>query len=129
MREIFTKRTALLVTNDPAVELIVKHTAAAMGDDLRHLKTNGDAMCGVLDAFASDSFAILDLDTKTGSRALLNTAAGHLPVIVVTNEAKPWLSSMLRHRRIGATLSKPVSIDALKQAFLHIRHFQAANAW
>lgn len=98
-----------------------------MGDSLQHLQTFADAMCAMLDAYPNESFAIVDLDTKAGPRLLLTTASGVVPVIAVAREAKPWLLSMLQHRRIGASLSKPVSREALRDACTRIRNFHLVD--
>ena len=127
MRDKKQKKTALLVTDDPAVLETVKVVTGETGDSLQHLKTFGDAMCVILDAYAGESFAVVDFDT-TPSHLLLATASGVLPVIAVSKEAKPWLRSMLQHRRIGATLSKPISREALRNAFRRIRDFHSVNS-
>jgi hypothetical protein len=42
-------------------------------------------------------------------------------VIAITGKAKPWLSSMARHRRIRAALTKPISPETLRDAFQRVR--------
>ena len=128
MREPNKRKTAWLVTDDPAVETAARKVAARMGDELRQAKTNVDAMCAVFDAWPGESFMIVDLDGHTGGRCLLNTAGGRLPVIAICKKNKPWLASMLKHRLIGATLTKPVSPAALTEAFDRIRHFHEGHA-
>jgi len=128
MRDKSETRTALLVTDDPAVAWTVAAVAHETGDRLRHLQTIGDAICGMLDANGSENFAIVDVDTKAGNRSVLNTASGMMPVITLSKQAKPWLTTMLRHRRIGAALAKPVTRTALAEAFQRIRAFRTVNS-
>ena len=116
MRAKSSKKTALLVTDDPAVETTVRSVTEELGHGLRHLQTARDAMCVVTDAGASEVFVIVDLDGHTvGRRTLLNTAGGMLPVIALCKEERPWLSSMVRRRRIEASIAKPVTSAALTE--------------
>ena len=60
-------------------------------------------------------------------RSLAKADAGLLPVIALTSREKPWLTALLRHHRIGASVRKPVTSDVLHEAFrqigeLHGRH-------
>jgi hypothetical protein len=128
MREPNKRKTAWLVTEDPAVETAARKVAARMGDELRQAKTNVDAMCAVFDAWPGEAFIVVDLDGHSGRRCLLNTAVGRMPVIAICKKNKPWLASMLKHRRIGATLTKPVSPTALMEAFDSVRHFHEGYA-
>lgn len=123
MRANSRKKTALLVTDDPAVETTVRKVAEKMGHQLRHLKSNQDAMCIVADAYASESVVIVDLDGHSGRRSLLNTAGGLLAVITVSKEEKPWLKSMLRRKRIAASLAKPLQLAALAAALNSVEAF------
>jgi DNA-binding NtrC family response regulator len=116
MRANSKKRTTLLVTEDPAVETTVRIVAEKMGHRLRRLTSNQDAMCVIADACASESVVIVDLDSHSGRRSLLNTAGGMLPVIAVSEQAPPWLNSMLRRKRIWASLPKPLQLAALAAA-------------
>lgn len=59
--------------------------------------------------FWHNDLAIVDVDLHDGARALLTTAGGALPVIAIAGKERPRLSSTVRHLRIGATLTKPVS--------------------
>lgn len=77
-------------------------------------------MGGMMDRALKPNLAIVDLDLREGARTLLSTAAGVLQVIAITSKAKPWLASLQRHRRIGATLTKPVSPETLREAFQRV---------
>lgn len=90
---------------------------------LQLLRTAREAVSEVRDSFAGESFAIVDLDGRSGTRLLLQTAAGTLPVIAITGRQWRWVTSMLRHHRIGATISKPVTMEALQAALARIHDF------
>ena len=111
-----------LVTADPAVESAVRAVAREIGDDFHHLRTAGEAMEMVFDACAEESVAIVDLETDSGMRRVITTVSGLLPAIVISTGPKPWVDSMLRHHRLVATLPKPVSAVALKEALHRARN-------
>jgi CheY-like chemotaxis protein len=111
----------LLATDDSAVEAVVRALGTSTECDLKCVKTSREALSMVMDGSWSHDLAVVDLDMHDGGRALLTTAGGALPVIAISGTAKPWLSSMLRHRRIGATLTKPVSPEKLRAAVLRVR--------
>lgn len=121
MREKNTTNTELLVTDDPAVEVTVRKVARRKGHALQHLRSSREAIGFVFDACARESVAIVDLDTSAGARRLLTTVSGLFPVIAVAEAGNPWVAWMVRHRRIAATLSKPVSSEALEAALDGIR--------
>ena len=128
MRETNGKKTAILVTDDPALENAANEIAKEMGEFLELLTTNGDATGVAFDASGTDSFAIVDLDSQFGTRSTFNTIAGLLPVIAVTRTRKPWLQSMLQHRRIGVSVTKPISSESLRKAFSQIGNFNGNHA-
>ena len=128
MRDTKGKKTAILVTDDPAVETAANEIAKEMGEFLQLLKTSGDATGVAFDESGTDSFAIVDLDSQDGTRSMFNTIAGLLPVIAVTRIRKPWLQSMLQHRRIGVSVTKPVSSETLRKAVSQIGDFHGRHA-
>lgn len=123
MRATENHKTTLVVTDDPALENAARDVAKDLGDILQLLKTSQDATCTAFDAWARETFAIVDVDAGFGSRSMINTIAGLVPVIAVTGKPKPWLHSMLLHHRIAAEISKPVSPETLKQAVFRMRDF------
>lgn len=112
----------LLATDDSAVEVAVKAWGTTEGCQLQCARTGRDAMSMVLDRAPGDELAVVDLDVPAGGRTLLRTASGALPVIAITEREKPWLTAMVHHRRIGATVTKPVSPEKLRAAFARVRH-------
>ena len=115
MKAVSDQKTALLITDDPALERVARNVAKTMGDLLQLSRDSADATCQAFDVCAQESFAILDVDALFGTRSMLNTVAGLVPVIAVTSGSKPWLDAMLRHHRIQAAVSKPVSAEALRE--------------
>jgi DNA-binding response OmpR family regulator len=115
----------LLATDDSAVEASVRAFTARTECGLNCVKTSREALSLVvdeaMDGFLNQDIAVVDLDLGGGGRALLRTAGGSLPVIAIASEAKPWLSAMLRRRRVRAALTKPVSLESLSAAFEGVR--------
>jgi DNA-binding response OmpR family regulator len=115
----------LLATDDSAVEASVVALTRRAECGLNCVKTSREALSivvdGAMDGFLNQDIAVLDLDLGGGGRALLRTAGGLLPVIAIASEAKPWLSAMLRRRRVRASLTKPVSLETLSAAFECVR--------
>jgi len=128
MRVTNKHKTALLVTDDPALETAARNVAKELGDVLQLLQNNREATCTAFDSWPGDTFAIVDLDAKFGSRSMVNTVAGLVPVIAVTTNTNRWLQSLLRHHRVLAAMSKPVSPDALKKVVCRIRDFHGVDA-
>jgi len=123
--------TEWLVSADPDVESAVRAVAQEIGDDFQHLRTGQEALEMGFDACAEECVAIVDLDTHSGMRYVIRTVSGLLPVIAVsTGQRKPWVSSMLRHHRIVASLSKPLSHAALRAALdrVHGESVESAKA-
>ncbi|MEA3213521.1 MAG: hypothetical protein QOE70_6578 [Chthoniobacter sp.] len=118
----------LLATDDLAVEAVVRAMGTSADCKLHCVKTSREAVSMVMDGTGSQDLAVVDLDLRVGGRALLKTAGGSLPVIAITGKARPWLSSMLRHRRIGATLTKPVSSESLRDALQRVRILSSPEA-
>ena len=116
MRDKQRRRTAILVTDDPAVEAAARDVADEMGDLLHLIKANDDATSAAFDASAVDSFAIVDIDTHFGTRSMFNTIAGLLPVIAVTRKRKPWLQTTMRRHPGGVSLMKPITREDLRMA-------------
>jgi len=113
-----------LTTNDSAVETTVAAMARSADCQLSCAKTTQEAISMLtgedLDHSISKKLVVVDLDVCGGSRTLLRTASGMLPVIALTSKDSPWLSSLKRHHRIGATLMKPVNPDELRSAFRNV---------
>jgi hypothetical protein len=120
MRETHDRKTAILVTDDPAVETAAREVAKEMGEFLHLSKSSGDATCSAFDASAIDAFAIVDLDAQFSTRAMFNTIAGLLPVVALTRGRKPWLQAMLRRHRVDVSVTKPITREALRAAFQQI---------
>jgi DNA-binding response OmpR family regulator len=131
MREPTEHKTALLVTCDAAVETAAREEAAANGDEIKVFQNSREAMSIVLNGCCTKEFAIVDLEAGPSRRTLLETAAGTLPVLAITAKDSPWLSSMLRRRRIGATLVKPFSTEEWREAFRRVREMsaQTSRSW
>jgi DNA-binding response OmpR family regulator len=117
----------LLATDDAAVEVAVKAWGASKGCQLQTARTGQDALSLVMDRAPGDELAVVDLDVPAGGRALLRTASGVLPVIAIAWREKPWLSAMVRHRRVGATVNKPVSPEKLRAALARVRQTPPAT--
>ena len=123
MRATENQNTTLVVTDDPALENAARDVAKDLGDVFQLLKNSPDATCLAFDSSARETLAIVDVDAAFGSRCMINTIAGLVPVIAVTGKPKSWLHAMLRHHRIVAEVSKPVSPETLKQAVFRMREF------
>lgn len=119
----------LLATDDSAVEVKVKALGASAGCELQCARTGHDAISMLMDRASSDELAVVDLDVPAGGRTLLRTASGALPVIAITEREKPWLTSMLQHRRIAAAVTKPVSSEKLRDAFERACNSSSADVW
>ena len=128
MRETNDKKTAILITDDPAVETAAREVAQEMGELLQLLNSSRDATCGAFDASSTDAFAIVDLDAQFSTHSMFNTIAGLLPVVALTRKRKPWLQAMLRRHRVGVSLTKPVTHEALRAAFQRIEGFHDHHA-
>ena len=115
------KYTILLSTGDCTVEAALKSEAHSSDCELNYVKSSRDVASMVMDGKLQYDFAVFDLDTNEGGRALLRTMGGALPVIAVTGKSNAWLSSMLRHRRVTAALTKPISPQILWNTFGHVR--------
>ena len=119
----------LLATDDSAVEAVVKAMGTNAECELNCVKTSREAVSMVMDGSWSHDVMVVDMDLPEGGRMLLRTAGGTLPVIAIAgSKPKPWLSSMLRHRRIGATVTKPVSPEKLRDAFQRVRSISGIEA-
>lgn len=114
MRDTNQRMTALLVTNDPALESAANHATKALGERLHLSKDSSEATALAFDSSPVGTIAIIDLDASCGTRHVVHTVAGLLPVIAVAEKPHPWVQEMVRHRRIRATLAKPVSPEALR---------------
>jgi len=129
-RDTMKQYVVLLATDDSAVEASVKALTAGASCELNCVRTSREVQSivtdGALDGFWNQDLAVVDLDLDGAGRTLLRTAGGALPVIAVTSQSKPWLSAMLRHKRIRAALTKPVSLDTLSDAFKRVRRVQRA---
>lgn len=112
------KYVILLATEDQAVEAAVREAGAC---ELHCVRTGREAVSELMDGFRNQDVAVVDLDLPEGGRALATTAGGAVPVIAISAKARPWLSSMVRHRRIRESICKPVSAETLRQAFLRVR--------
>lgn len=80
----------------------------------------------VFDAAANETVLIVDVEADCGSQRLVRTASGLLPVIAVGNGRAPWLASMVNHKKVCATLPKPVSAQALHEALERVRDWNPA---
>lgn len=126
------KPVVLLATNDSEVEATVKAVAMSTDCSLKCAKTTQEAigllLGGSADHTAPQKLVVVDLDVRDGGRTLLRTAAGMLPVIAITAKVKPWLSSLEQHHRVGATLTKPLSPEKLRDALREIGHITSPTA-
>jgi len=123
MRETKNCITTLLVTDDPALESAARDVAKDLGDVLRFVRNSREATGAAFDSLARETLVIVDVDAGFGSRSMINTIAGLVPVIAVTGKPNSWVKSMRRHRRIVAEISKPVSLESLKEAIFRSRGF------
>jgi DNA-binding NtrC family response regulator len=123
MRDTKNSITTLLVTDDPALESTARDVAKDLGNVLRFVKNSREATGAAFDSLARETLVIVDVDSEFGSHCMINTIAGLVPVIAVTRKANPWVQSMRHHRRIVAEVSKPVSLESLKEAILRSRDF------
>ncbi len=114
-------KTTMLVTDDPLLERAARRIAKDLGDALQIISNSDEATDSVFDTSRYETFAIVDADAQFGSRWMMRTIAGLVPVIAVTEKPSPWLCSMLRRHRIHAQISRPVSPDKLKKAVCRIR--------
>jgi DNA-binding response OmpR family regulator len=119
----------LVATEDSAVEAAVRLLGTTDDCEFQCVKTTRDAVSMLMDGSLNQNLAIVDLDLHEGGRSLLSTAGGALPVIAITAKTNPWLASMQRHHRIGATLTKPISPEKLRDAFEHVRRDAFAEDW
>lgn len=114
----------LLATEDSAVEAAVKTLTATVDCGLDCARTRREALCLLVEDGAPPSarrdLAVVDLDLCPGGRTLLSEIRDVLPIIAITSKPRRWLSSLLRRHRIGATLAKPVSPEALREAFRRV---------
>ena len=69
-----------------------------------------------------------DGSSRFGTRSMFNTIAGLLPVIAVTRKRQPWLQGMVRRHRVEASMTKPISREALRHAFQRIEKFHDHHA-
>lgn len=131
MRENTKNTSALLVTDDAAVETAVRAEAALTGQEIELLHGNRAALSLFIDGGAEECFAIIDLESEPGGRGLLKTAGGALPVLAITDRARPWITSMVRRRRIGASLVKPFTTPQFREAWLRVRKMKsrAGRSW
>ena len=120
--------TILLATDDAAVETAVKSMPGASDCELKCVKSSQEAVSMILDGELDHHFAVVDLDLPEGGHGLIRTIGGALPVIAISSKAQPWLTSMVRHRRVGATITKPVSSEKLWNAFRRIRSSMNVDA-
>jgi hypothetical protein len=123
MRETNDKKTAIVITDDPAVETAAREVAKELGEYLQLLDSSRDATCGAFDASAAEAFAIVDLDARFSTHSMFNTIAGLLPVVALTGKRKPWLQAMVRRHRVGLSLTKPITHEALRAAFQRMEGF------
>jgi len=118
----------LLATDDSAVEAAVRSVVTTADGEITCIKTSREAVSTVLEGVIEGAFnralAIVDLDLDNGGHTLLKTAGGALPVIAIARQTTPWLSSMLRKRRIRATVAKPVSVEKLRAALDRVRRVE-----
>lgn len=119
----------LAATDDSALEATVRTLAASEDCEFQCIKTTREAVSMLMDGTLNQNLAIVDLDLREGARSLLSTAGGALPVIAITAKTNPWLSSMQRHHRIEATLTKPVSPENLRDAFERVRSSSFPEGW
>jgi DNA-binding NtrC family response regulator len=123
-RQLMKRYHVLLGTEDATLETTVKALAANAGCELECARTRRDALCLVVQDTANHApkceLVVVDLDWREGGHTLLTDVRGVLPVIAISSKPKHWLSSMLRRHRIGAMLAKPVSPEALREAFLRV---------
>jgi hypothetical protein len=127
MRDTTQRKLALLVTDDPAVEDAVRVVAQNRGDILHLLTAEEDATSVAFDALASETFAIVDIEAQSCTRAMFSTLAGLLPVIAITHREEPWLKSLLRLHRIQANVTKPVKPGTLQNILHQIGEFHEAR--
>ncbi len=118
----------LLATEDSAVEAVVKGMGSAGDFEFHCARTSREAVSMLMDGAWNQDLAVVDVDLPEGGRALVTSAGGWLPVIAISGKAKPWLTSMVRHRRIGASLSKPLSLEKLRDAFRRVRSSAVTGA-
>jgi DNA-binding response OmpR family regulator len=111
----------LLATDDSSVEVAVKTAGTSANCKLNCARTSHEAVSLMLDSSSEEALAVVDLDLPEGGRALLSTIGGALPVIAIASREKPWLTSMLEHHRVGATILKPVSVEKFRVALDHVR--------
>lgn len=118
------KPIVFLTTNDTAVETTVTAVARSADCQLSCARTTKEAVRMLAgedaDHSTSKKLVVVDLDVSGGSRTLLRTAGGMLPVIAVTSKDSPWLVSLKRHHRVGAMLIKPVDLEELRRAFSNV---------
>lgn len=126
------KPIVFLTTNDSAVETTVTAVAKSADCQLSCAKTTKEAVRMLAgedaDHSTSKKLVVVDLDISGGSRTLLRTAGGMLPVIAVTSKDSPWLVSLKRHHRVGATLVKPVQPDELRRAFRNVGNISSQTS-
>lgn len=126
------KPIVFLTTNDSAVEITVAAVARSADCQLSCARTTKEAVKMLAgedtDHSTSKKLVVVDLDVSGGSRTLLRTAGGMLPVIAVTSKDSPWLVSLKRHHRVGATLVKPVKLDELSRAFRNVGNISCQSS-
>lgn len=118
----------LLVTEDAAVEAVVRAMDRIDDRKLHCVRTSREGVSMVMDGAWNHDLVVVDTDLHDGGRALLTTAGGALPVIAIAGKNRPRLSSMVRHRRIGATLTKPGSPEKLRDASRRVRSVTGIEA-
>jgi hypothetical protein len=115
--------TTLLVTDDPVLESAVRDVVKDLGNVLQFVGNSREATGTAFDSLARETLVIVDVDSEFASHCMINTIAGLVPVIAVIGKPHPWVESMLRHHRIVAEISKPVSPASLKEAISRSRAF------
>lgn len=123
MRDTKISITTLLVTDDPALESAVGDVVKDLGGVLQFVRNSREATGTAFDSLARETLVIVDVDSEFGSHCTINTIAGLVPVIAVIGKPHPWVESLLRHHRIVAEVSKPVSPESLKAAIFRSRAF------